>query len=77
MIIMIFAKSVNVNLIVTSVFVLFFGLILALGSKASNQEILAATAGKCHAISRYLGLPHLTGYAAVLVVFIGTSGVGG
>jgi hypothetical protein len=48
MIIMIFAKSLHVNLIVTSVFVMFFGLILSLGSKASNQEILAATAGKCN-----------------------------
>jgi hypothetical protein len=46
MIIMIFAKSVHVNLIVTSVFVMFFGLIISLGSDASNQEILAATAGK-------------------------------
>jgi hypothetical protein len=74
MIIMIFAKSVHVNLIVTSVFVMFFGLIISLGSDASNQEILAATAGK---LDGHEESAHIAGYAAVLVVFIGTSGLGG
>ncbi|TKA81839.1 hypothetical protein B0A49_01069 [Cryomyces minteri] len=60
MIIMVFSDSRNTNLIITSAFVLFFSIVLSVGSKASNQEILAATAG----------------YAAVLVVFIGTSGTG-
>ncbi|TKA81836.1 hypothetical protein B0A49_01066 [Cryomyces minteri] len=60
MIIMVFSNSRNANLIITSAFVLFFSIVLSVGSKASNQEILAATAG----------------YAAVLVVFIGTSGTG-
>ncbi|MCJ1388813.1 hypothetical protein MMC18_001663 [Xylographa bjoerkii] len=57
MIIMVFNNSRNASLIITSVFVLFFASVLALGSTASNQEILIATAG----------------YTAVLVVFIGTS----
>ncbi|KAH0536827.1 hypothetical protein FGG08_006325 [Glutinoglossum americanum] len=43
---MIFSGSRNMNLIISSVFILFFALVLSIGSKASNQEILAATAGK-------------------------------
>jgi hypothetical protein len=46
MIAMIFSNSRNASLIITSVFVLFFGVALSLASKASNQEILGATAGK-------------------------------
>lgn len=46
MIIMIRTNSQDANLIITSTFVLFFALVLSVGSKASNQEILAATAGE-------------------------------
>jgi hypothetical protein len=51
-------KSVPKSLITTSVAVLIFAVALAFGVKASNTETLAATAT----------------YAAVLVVFVGTSG---
>ncbi|KIV99207.1 uncharacterized protein PV09_09071 [Verruconis gallopava] len=57
MILMIFSKSSNANLIICSVFVLAFGAIISFGTKSSNQEIVGATAA----------------YAAVLVVFIGAS----
>lgn len=46
MIIMIFSKSTNANIIITCVFVLAFGAIISFGTKSSNQEILGATAGK-------------------------------
>ena len=50
--------DLNANLIITSVAVLLFGLILALGATDSTgKDVLAATAA----------------YAAVLVVFVGTS----
>jgi len=57
MIIMVFEASLSKSLITTSVSVLFFAGFLSFGISASNQDILAATAT----------------YAAVLVVFVGTS----
>lgn len=51
-------KTVNKSLITTSVAVVVFAIALAFGVKASNTETLVSTAT----------------YAAVLVVFIGTSG---
>jgi hypothetical protein len=57
MIIMIFDPSRTKSVITTSVSVLLFAAFLALGINASNQDTLAATAT----------------YAAVLVVFVGTS----
>ena len=49
--------STKYLLITTVLFVLLFAIILALSSKASNQELVAATAA----------------YAAVLVVFVGNN----
>jgi hypothetical protein len=46
MIIMIFTKSTNANLIICSVFVLAFGAVISFGTKSSNQEIVGATAGE-------------------------------
>jgi hypothetical protein len=60
MLIMSFDPSRNKSLIVVSVSVLIFAVFLSSGIHASNQETLAATAT----------------YAAVLVVFVGTSGAG-
>jgi hypothetical protein len=60
MILMTFLKTRNEHLIITSVFTVVFSLGIALASRASNQEVLAATAA----------------YAAVLVVFVGTSSPG-
>jgi hypothetical protein len=57
MIIMSFATSKTSHLIVTSIFVLGFAFLIAVGTKASNYELLGATAA----------------YAAVLVVYVGTS----
>lgn len=51
-------KSVPKSLITMSVAVVLFAICLAFGVKAGNTETLAATAA----------------YAAVLVVFVGTSG---
>jgi FtsH-binding integral membrane protein len=55
MIIMIFTKSTNANLIICSVFVLAFGAIVSFGTKSSNQEIVGATAGElsCECYSIY------------------------
>ncbi|KAH7333191.1 hypothetical protein BKA65DRAFT_553539 [Rhexocercosporidium sp. MPI-PUGE-AT-0058] len=58
MVVMVFHPSRNKSLITTSVSVLLFAAFLALGINSSNQDTLAATAT----------------YAAVLVVFVGTSG---
>ncbi|KAN0113254.1 hypothetical protein V8E51_006205 [Hyaloscypha variabilis] len=57
MIIMVFDASLSKSLITTSVSVLLFAGFLSFGISASNQDTLAATAT----------------YAAVLVVFVGTS----
>jgi len=57
MIIMVFDSSLSKSLITTSVSVLLFAAFLSFGISASNQDTLAATAT----------------YAAVLVVFVGTS----
>lgn len=56
-VLMTYFKTRNANLIITSVFTVAFALGTSLVSTASNQEVLAATAA----------------YAAVLVVFVGTS----
>ena len=50
-------SQAKLSLVVTVVFVLFFAAAISLSTRASNQEVLAATAG----------------YAAVLVVFVGSS----
>jgi succinate-acetate transporter protein len=50
-----YISSKSLILIITVLFVLVFSITLALGSKSSNQELIAATAG----------------YTAVLVVFVG------
>ena len=52
-----FAKMQNLRLVIASVFVLVFSALLGFLSSASNQEILAGSAG----------------YAAVLVVFVGSA----
>lgn len=57
MIAMAYINATRYLLIATVLFVLFFAFILALSSKASNQELVAATAA----------------YAAVLVVFVGNN----
>jgi hypothetical protein len=57
MIIMVFNSSVNKSLVVTSVAVVLFAAFLAVELRSSNTETLTATAT----------------YAAVLVVFVGTS----
>jgi VIT1/CCC1 family predicted Fe2+/Mn2+ transporter len=57
MAIMVFNSSLNKSLITTCVAVILFAGFLAFGISASNQDTLAATAT----------------YAAVLVVFVGTS----
>ena len=58
MLVMTLHKSRNTSLITTSISVLFFAMVVAyFARKASPQEVLAATAA----------------YAAVLVVFVGTS----
>jgi hypothetical protein len=57
MIIMSFAESKTAHLIITSLFVLGFAFVISIGAVASNQELLGATAA----------------YAAVLVVYVGTS----
>jgi len=57
MIVMVFNSSLAKSLIVTSIAVLLFAVFLALGIHSSNMDTLAATAT----------------YAAVLVVFVGTS----
>jgi hypothetical protein len=54
-----FIQSVNYRILAATMFVLVFSLQLAILSNASNQELVTATAG----------------YAAVLVVFIGSSTV--
>ncbi len=56
MIIMTFATDAHMRLVVVSVAVLRFAVSVALGSKATNQELIAATAA-C---------------SAVLVVYVGT-----
>jgi len=60
MVLMTFLTTRNQHLIITSVFTVAFALGVSFMSRASNQEILAATAA----------------YAAVLVVFVGTSSPG-
>lgn len=57
MIIMSFVDQANNRLIIVSIFVAFFSTACAMASKASNQELVSATAA----------------YAAVLVVYIGTT----
>ena len=57
MIAMAYITSTENLLITTVLFVLCFAIILALSSKASNQDLVAATAA----------------YAAVLVVFVGNN----
>lgn len=59
MVIMVFDPSRTKGLITTSAAVLLFAFFISLASSASNQEVLGATAT----------------YAAVLVVFVSTSGV--
>lgn len=54
-----FIQSVNYRILAATIFVIVFSVQLAVLSKASNQELVSATAG----------------YAAVLVVFIGSSTV--
>jgi hypothetical protein len=56
-VLMTFLTTRNQHLILTSVFTIVFALGVSFVSTASNQEILASTAA----------------YAAVLVVFVGTS----
>lgn len=50
-----YATSLLLRQLLVVMFVLFFAVVLALGSKATNQELLVATAA----------------YSAVLVVFVG------
>ncbi len=57
MIIMTFATDAHMRLVVVSVAVLWFAVSVALVSKATNQELIAATAA----------------YSAVLVVYVGTT----
>jgi hypothetical protein len=57
MVAMAYITSTKYLLVTTVLFVLIFAVILALSSKASNQELVAATAA----------------YAAVLVVFVGNN----
>lgn len=57
MIIMTFATNAHMRLVVLSVAVLWFAVSVALVSKATNQELIAATAA----------------YSAVLVVYVGTT----
>jgi hypothetical protein len=57
MMIMTYRTSQTARLITVSVAVIVFGLILSLGTKSTNQEILGGSAA----------------YAAVLVVYIGTA----
>jgi hypothetical protein len=57
LVVLTFIKSVNYRLLATILFVLTFVLMIALLSDANNQELVGATAA----------------YAAVLVVFVGTT----
>ncbi len=57
MIIMTFATDAHMRLIIASVAVLWCAVSIALGSKVTNQELIAATAA----------------YSAVLVVYVGTT----
>ncbi|KAF2094139.1 hypothetical protein NA57DRAFT_80556 [Rhizodiscina lignyota] len=57
MLIMTFFKSQTARLVTVSVAVLLFGIILSIGTRASNQELLAATAA----------------YTAVMVVYVGSA----
>jgi VIT1/CCC1 family predicted Fe2+/Mn2+ transporter len=57
MIIMTWATDAHVRLIIVSIAVLWFAISVALVSKATNQELIGATAA----------------YSAVLVVYVGTT----
>jgi len=60
MIIMSFATSKAAHLIVTCIFVLGFAFVFSISARATNQELLGATAA----------------YAAVLVVYVGVASTG-